>query len=395
MTDETARTVLQIPSTADHSRIRTAYLGLVTAVSLDADPERFRRLRAAYELLNRGALGTTDETARARADLSNDPKDAMGRWRLLSCLPYHGTPEAAAVLLEGAEQSDATFFDELLFHFPEKVSSTVLAFLANNAISTTRRLLRADVDAVQGRPDKAIEALGAALNPTTTRMTPGLLNLALRPVFSLYAHAQNGAAQTALDLVRDHAGTTRTHDFAIADELSRVVAWLPLDLVQVAAAAAKRGEIAEARYEARYAVRLLKRRALRRLTKQLKQQAPILSDGFALDLDEDKLRPTGTPNFRVPMYWGASMAFLAIYLTRIIHFFESHYVPPYDESIGLVADEVRADSGFVGEFVLACREPLADACTRYSGDDRGIVTNSAHTLGGQLVVIQRGIAEPR
>ena len=307
--------------------VRSAYVRRARAVRLDVDPGGFVRLREAYELLSRGAVTPPDEVVAARAALRAQLDSVDARWMLLSYFSYGARPEAPAILREGVELRPDEFLDELMFHFPEKVPPEILQG-ARGGARFGRLLLIADVHAVQGRPADALEVFKTALAAADLH-SPATLKLAAGPVFSLHEHAQIDAAQEALALLKQRAGqavvdvgnvdwetATRFH---IADELGRLGSSLPLDLRQVAARAAKRGDFANAPHNARSAIGTAKPRDVRRLSERLKLEAPALTKILGLDLKVDRLPPPGTPNFRIPVRWGVSVAGVALLVAFKIH----------------------------------------------------------------------------
>jgi hypothetical protein len=106
-------------------------------------------------------------------------------------LTVRDNPEAFDVLLEGAARQPDQFVDELLFHFPDKVPAEVIAW-ATGAAGIGRLILLADVHAEQGRPDQALETFRTALGMPGDWSARAILRLAVRPVFSLHAHARSG-----------------------------------------------------------------------------------------------------------------------------------------------------------------------------------------------------------
>ena len=202
MTDPEARALLGVgPGPAPAAQLRNAYLCLGPNVRLDADPDTFMRLREAFELLTHGAGAPVEELAATRDSLAAQPDAKDARWRLLSYLPYAAGPEASSVLRDGAERQPEAFLDELMFHFPDRVPPE-LARRARNGAGPARLLLIADVEATEGRPGQALDALGTALADMPTISSSALFRLAARPIFSLQAHAQTKPVAEALALLQ-------------------------------------------------------------------------------------------------------------------------------------------------------------------------------------------------
>ena len=101
--------------------------------------------------------------------------------------------------------------------------------------------------------------------------------------------------------------------FEVVGELERLGDDLPLDLRQVAALAAKRGDFQNAPYEARFAARLMAPREVHALNERLKQDAPKLAGILGLSLTEEQLRPAGTPNVKIPFGWGVFLFLTVLY----------------------------------------------------------------------------------
>ena len=329
MTDAEARILLgvgQAPATAE--QLREAYLQRAPNVRLEAEPAEFMGLREAFELLTHGAGAPVEEIAAARDSLAAQPDAEDARWRLLSCLPYAAGPEASSVLRDGAERQPEAFLDELMFHFPDRVPPD-LARRARDGTGPDRLLLIADVHATEGRSAESLDALRTTLAGTSLIASPAFLKLALRPIFSLQVHGQIGPAREALGLVRAHTDPRALEAapqdlqtataFQIAVELANLDDTFPIDLRQVAARAAKRGDFQNAPYEARYATRLLKPRDVLKLNDQLKRQSPALEGLLGLTLTEDQLRPGGTPIFTRPYALGIAIVTAALYLSFRIH----------------------------------------------------------------------------
>jgi hypothetical protein len=308
--------------------VRAAYVRRAQIARLGVDPDGFMRLRVAFECLSRAAGAPSDEVTASRAWLATEPDSQDARWTLLSYFQYGSRPEALPILCEGAERRPDEFLDELLFHFPEKVQAGVLRG-ARDGAGYGRLLLIADVHAVQGRPADALEIFRAALVVADLR-SPAALKLATRPIFSLHEHAQIGPASEALSLLKDRVGQAALEaqknidwatatTFRIADELDRLGPSIPLDFRQVAARAVRRGDFENAPYDARFAMSLLKPREGRKLSERLKREAPTLAKTLGLDLRLEQMRPTGTPNFRIPIRLGLPIAVVGLALALRIH----------------------------------------------------------------------------
>jgi hypothetical protein len=379
------RALLEIEDgVTEPEEFRRAYLRRVGTARLEIDPGGFIGLRDAYEHLTHGAGTAVDEVTAAREELAAQPDAAEVRWRLLSYFPYGASPDAFAILREGVDLQPDEFLDELLFHFPEKVPAGILQG-ARAGAAFGRLLLIADVHATQGRSGEALEVLRDALAAGDLR-SPGALRLATRPVFSLHAHAQIEAASEALALVKQTAGRLAldptTNDpqvattFGIADELGRLGTSLPLDLRQVAASAAKRGDFENAPYEARFATRLLKPREVRKLSKQLAQDAPMLAKIFRLDLTEDQLRPAGIPRIKIPLGWGTVVVTLVLSLSWFAHQMRSTFSIGDIEEMGnsalmeLVTKAIQKD----------CADPNSEACNRWDYEAREVRDRDAATV---------------
>ena len=332
MTEAEARILLGVgQGPAAAAQFRDAYLRQAPNVRLDADPDTFMGLREAFELLTHGAGAPVEEIAGARDSLAAEPDAEDARWRLLSCLSYSAGPEASSVLRDGAEREPDAFLDELMFHFPDRVPPE-LARRARNGAGPARLLLIADVEATQGRPAQALEALGAALADMPTISSSALLRLAARPIFSLQAHIQVKPAAEALALLQTkmgaHALDGETGDlatvtmFKIAQELGRLDETFPLDLRQVAARAAKLGDFQNAPYEARFAARLMKPLEVGELNKRLKRDAPTLAGILGLSLTEEQLRPRATPSVLVRDGWSPLLILVGIFGSWMVHAWE-------------------------------------------------------------------------
>ncbi len=298
---------------------------------LEAEPAEFMGLREAFELLTHGAGAPVEEIAAARDGLAAQPDAEDARWRLLSCLPYAAGPEASSALRDGAERQPDAFLDELMFHFPDRVPPE-LARRARNGASVGRLLLIADVEATEGRPAQALEALGAALADMPTISSNALFRLAARPIFSLQSHAQIKPAAEGLALLQTKMGAhtldAGTSDlatvtmFKVALELGRLDETFPLDLRQVAARAAKLGDFQNAPYEARFAARLMKPLEVGELNKRLKRDAPTLAGILGLSLTEEQLRPKTIPNVLVRDGWTPLLFVVAILGPLMVHAWE-------------------------------------------------------------------------
>jgi hypothetical protein len=351
---EAARWLQLAGDAGSRRQVRLAYLRLVRTTRLEADPERFWRLREAFELLERGPTGAEDEGggeaggggeggAAARAWPVVEPSDAFGpyrdqlwrlprleqlelarqavralpgsveaRWTLLSFLKYGVGPEAFDVLSEGVASVPEEFLDELLLHFSPRVAPHVLS-RAERGAGSARLMLVAGGHADQGRPAEADRVLRTALEMPADWSVPARFWLAWRPVFSLLARGQNEAAAGMLDLLRRGVGADalatvrRDHPTAmildVADELARLGREVPLELRQAAADAAKHVNFEHAATEARFAIRVLPRREVRRWQRRLAREAPVLAKVLGLDLTDEQLRPRGSPRLLIPVPW--------------------------------------------------------------------------------------------
>ncbi|HET6148645.1 MAG TPA: hypothetical protein VFH68_14010 [Polyangia bacterium] len=362
--------------------VGAAYLQRVQAVRLDINPDEFMRLRSAYELLSRGGTAPPGDVTAARAELAARPDAVDARWRLLSYFPYGTRPEAAPILGEGAERQPDAFLDELLFHFPEKVTGGVLRG-AQHGAGFGRLLLIADVHAVQGRPAAALEVFRIAMSAADLH-SPATLKLAARPVMSLHEHAQIDAAREALSLLKQRAGQAALDEarnldwkmatiFKIADELGNLGLSLPFDLRQVAARAAKRGDFDNVPYEARAATGHLKPREVRRLSAQLKIEAPTLAKTFALDVPLK-----GTLDFRHPLSWVTIVVILLVVVRLALFVYRMTRDPMADTMKMLDSVTKEMVNGRVEEIRRACTDPDSERCRYY----RTLFSNQARNEGG-------------
>ena len=365
MTPSEAGILLELPEgPVPPEAVRGAYLRRARAVRLDVDPDGFVMLRGAYELLSRGTGAPPDEVAAMRAALGAQPDSADERWRLLSYFPYGTRPEAFLILCEGAERQPEEFLDELLFYFPERVPAGILVG-ARDGAGFGRLLLIADVHAVQGRPADALGIFRTALAAADLH-SPTTLKLAARPVFSLHEHAQIDAAREALALLKQRAGQPALDEarnldwatatsFKIADELDQLGLSLPLDLRQVAARAAKRGDFDNTPYEAHFATELLKPREVRKLSARLKFEAPTLAKILGLDRKVDQLNPSGTQDFRIPVRWG-----LLIAVPVLVAAFKIHKIQRDRREIDQILSSAGKD--FVQKTLGDMRKQIEDDC---------------------------------
>jgi hypothetical protein len=202
-----------------------------------------------------------------------------------------------------------------------------------------------------------------------------LLRVALRPIFSLHARNHLDAAREAWTLVKDRAeGAMREAGqrdaevatmLAVAEDLARVAPTFPLDLRQVAALAGRQGEFRNAAYEARFVVGRLDPRELRIWRRRLPRETPALAKIFGLDLSEDQLRPTGTPNLRQEVGWPAVLVMTILVLAWRIHLVERNRLPFFDAS----AKSRQLIHGFPPfrekTELEVCGDPSSQTCLRW------------------------------
>ena len=332
------------------------------------------RLRDAFELLTHGAGAPVEEIAAARDSLAAQPDAEDARWRLLSYLPYAAGPEASSVLRAGAERQPDAFLDELMFHFPDRVPPE-LARRARNGAGPARLLLIADVEATEGRPAQALEALGAALADLPAISSKALFRLAARPIFSLQAHAQIKPAAEGLALLQTKVGANTpdagTGDlatvtmFKVALELGRLDETFPLDLRQVAARAAKLGDFQNAPYEARFAARLMKPLEVGELNNRLKRDAPTLARILGLSLTEEQLRPKAVPSVLIRNGWSPLLIFAAIFGSAAIRDCkrtQDRHRSSFEIANGVVNDTVDDKKKQVER---DCADPGSHECRRW------------------------------
>jgi hypothetical protein len=383
MTDGEARTLLDLPDgPLAAEAVRVAYLRRVRAIRLDVDPDAYASLRSAYELASHGAGAPTELLAAARAELAARPDSGEARWRLLSCVGYHVGPQAFEILREGAERNPDEFLDELLFHFPEKTSVAMIE-RARAGAGVGRLLLIADAYAVHGQPAEALESFRVATAPGPASLP---IRLALRPVFSLHAHGQIGAAGEALALLKARAPDPGSVDantawaLRIADELGRIGDALPLDLRVVAANAARRANFANAPNEARFATERLRPRDLQELIASLGRDAPTLREIFALGRP---LNQSGPRDFRIPFAWGTVVLAIAFALVR--YELRMRRQRQIDEAIHSAVRDTFAR--YNGDYERACKVPDSELCRHY----REIFATKpdAGTAGGPAESIHR------
>lgn len=291
-----ARAVLELADGQDNAAaVRAAYVRRMGTVTVESDPEVFACLREALEVLG-GAPAPPPEVTAARARLNEAPTSAEARRWLLSCLPYHGGPDAFTVLLAGAEGQPDEFVDELLLNFPERAPAGLLK-RAESGAGQGRWLLISDAHAAQARPSEALaayrQALAASASPS--------LRLAIRPVLSLHARAQVEPAREMFALLKRRSGEPFSHPGArdgaltrslrIVEELDRLDQELPLDLRLIAARAAKSGSYQNGPTEAFAATQRWPAREVKRVALWLRKDAPTLAGLVQIDVVISPLAP--------------------------------------------------------------------------------------------------------
>jgi hypothetical protein len=382
MTSQDARVVLALgEEPVDRDEIRRSYLARVRDVRVSTDPEGFIRLRESYELLGHPGQAPVDEVQAARDALAAQPDATEARWRLLSYLSYAASPEAFQILCAGAERQPDAFVDELLFHFSEKVPGRLLETALPGA-GAGRLLLVADVHAIQGRPEQALEALRAALATSAVLSSNAMMRLAIRSVLSLQSRAQIDAAVEALTMVKESRSTSvamaggddlqTAAALQIAEDLARLGVSLPLDLRQAAALTAKRGDFENAPYAARFATRMMSSRAIRQLSRRLAQDAPTLAKVLRFDLTDEQLRPAGTPAFRLSGGWAGAIVAVFLQLCWVVHKLEQ----PEPQ---LTSEETIANvhDALLDVMVQECKAPWSEPCLRWDEAARPLA-NHAH-----------------
>jgi hypothetical protein len=148
-------------------------------------------------------------------------------------------------------------------------------------------------------------------------------------------------------------------------ELGRLDETFPLDLRQVAARAAKRGDFQNAPYEARFAARLLKPVEVGELNQRLKREAPTLAGILGLSLTDEQLRPNAMPNFMIRYGWSPLLILVAIFGSFIVHGWKEtrNDHSAFDETMtGVVNDSA---DGKKKQVERDCADPGTDKCRRW------------------------------
>jgi hypothetical protein len=292
MTRAEALRELGLETGATPDEIRRAYLRGVKARKPEVDPEGFRRLREAYELLTQSGRSAAGAEAPPGETVQEDPlqrwiqslltdlgaaADAPARieilrraaaerpdlpalrWRLAGELSAAGqADEAAAVLRHAAAAGMPGFLDELARSFPDLLNPSELSrlgwedapvALASLAEDHARRLDGAGAAEQMLRAMAAADALGEPAQPTPGRVLILLLHLhrlgavgAAALLFERFQERLRAAGGEATLIADPHRG----FHYAAAGELHRLPPELHPGLRAAIAAACLAGDPAQA-----------------------------------------------------------------------------------------------------------------------------------------------------